>query len=114
MLFWIFLLFVAACSPTSTQGPVAKPTMTVQPAQATPHIVASTLRSLAQSRHFYIGTTVDVMALGDEAVYSATLAREFNMVTPEVSMKFSETEPQRDVYTFTNADYIVAFAQAHQ
>lgn len=36
------------------------------------------------------------------------------MVTPEVSLKFSETEPQRDVYTFAKADSIVAFAQAHQ
>ena len=113
-LFCILLLFVAACSSTSIQTSVTKPTSTVQPAQATPHFVDSTLRSLAQARHFYIGTTVDVKALRYEAVYNATLAREFNMVTPEVSMKFSETEPQRDVYTFAKADYIVAFAQAHQ
>lgn len=113
-LFCILLLFVAACSTTSIQTPITKPTSTLQPAQTTSHIVASTLRSLAQSRHFYIGTTVDVEALRNEAVYNATLAREFNMVTPEVSMKFSETEPQRDVYTFAKADYIVAFARAHQ
>ena len=113
-LFCILLLFVVACLSTSIQTPIAKPISTVQPAQTTSQIAASTLRSLAQSRHFYIGTTVDVKALRYEAAYSATLAREFNMVTPEVSMKFSETEPQRDVYTFANADYIVAFAQAHQ
>jgi endo-1,4-beta-xylanase len=111
----ILLIFgIAACSSTSIQTPIAKPTLTVQPTQATPHIVAPTLRSLAQSRHFYIGTTVNVNALRDEAAYSTTLAREFNMVTPEVSMKFSETEPQRDVFTFAQADYIVAFAQSHQ
>lgn len=52
--------------------------------------------------------------MSNEPLYSPTLAREFNMVTPEVSMKFSETEPQRDVYTFAEADSIVAFAQAHQ
>jgi endo-1,4-beta-xylanase len=113
-LFCILLLFVAACSSTSIQTHVAKPTSTLQPTQAAPHVVDSTLRSLGQAHHFYIGTTVDVKALRYEAVYSTTLAREFNMVTPEVSMKFSETEPQRDVYTFAKADYIVAFAQAHQ
>ena len=113
-LLWMFLLFVAACSPASTQRPVAKPTLTVQTTQVTPQTLAPTLRSLAQSRHLYIGSTVDVKALRDEAAYSAMLAREFDMVTPEVSMKFSETEPQRDVYTFAKADYIVAFAQAHQ
>ncbi len=104
----LLILGIAACSLTGIQTPIAKPALTVQPAQA------PTLRSLAQSRRFYIGTTVNVNALRDEAAYSATLAREFNMVTPEVSMKFSETEPQRGIFTFAQADYIVAFAQAHQ
>jgi endo-1,4-beta-xylanase len=111
----ILLVFIiAACSSAGAQTPVVQPTSTMQPAQTTPQIAASTLRSLAQARHFSIGTTVDVKALRYEARYSATLAREFNMVTPEVSMKFSETEPQHDVYTFAKADYIVAFAQAQQ
>lgn len=112
----LVVCITAACSPASTQSQLIKPTRTAtaQAMQSTPQLVAPTLRSLAQARHFYIGSTVDVKALGDEPVYSATLAREFNMVTPEVSMKFSETEPQRDVYTFAKADSIVAFAQAHQ
>ena len=111
----ILLVFVtAACSSTGAQTLIAKATPTERSAQSTPQVLAPTLRSLAQAHHFYIGTTVNVKALHNEAAYSATLAREFNMVTPEVSMKFSETEPQRDVYTFAKADYIVAFAQAHQ
>lgn len=113
-LFCILLLCVSACSSTSTKTHVVQQTPTSQTTQSTPRVISPTLRSLAQSRHFYIGATVNVEALSDEPVYSATLAREFNMVTPEVSMKFSETEPQRDVYTFAKADSIVAFAQAHQ
>lgn len=109
----LVVCITAACSSAGTQSQIAKPTRTAT-AQATPQLVAPTLRSLAQARHFYIGSTVNVKALSDEPVYSATLAHEFNMVTPEVSMKFSETEPQRDVYTFAKADSIVAFAQAHQ
>src|SRR5690348_17942611 len=109
----LLIFAIAACSSTSTQTPGRTPTSTAQAAPATPQIAPATLRSLAQARHFYIGSTVDVKALSDEPVYSATLAREFNMVTPEVSMKFSETEPQPDVYTFAKADSLVAFAQAH-
>lgn len=114
LLCMLLVLAIAAYSSSSTQTLNIKPTSTVPPAPSTPQIAASTLRSLAQARHFYIGTTVDVDALSNEPVYSATLAREFNMVTPEVSMKFSETEPQPGVYTFAKADSIVAFAQAHQ
>lgn len=111
----IFLVFaIAACSSASTQTLTVKPTSTLVPGQTPLHVATSTLRSLAQARHFYIGTTVNVDALSNEPVYSATLAREFNMVTPEVSMKFSETEAQPGVYTFAKADFIVAFAQAHQ
>jgi endo-1,4-beta-xylanase len=111
----LLLIFgIAACSSTVIQTQGIKPTSTLSSAQPTLQIVPITLRSLAQARHFYIGMAVDVKALRDEAAYSATLAREFDMVTPEVSMKFSETEPQRDIYTFAKADYIVAFAQAHQ
>ncbi len=111
----ILLVFaIAACSSSSTQTLSIKPTSTASSAPATSHIAPSTLRSLAQARHFYIGSTVNVDALRNEPVYSATLAREFNMVTPEVSMKFSETEPRPGVYTFAKADSIVSFAQAHQ
>lgn len=115
MLLCVLLLFIAsACSSAATPTQTLSATQVAQPPQITPQIISSRLRSLAQLRHFYIGTTVNVKALRYEAAYSATLAREFNMVTPEVSMKFSETEPQRDVYTFAKADYIVDFAQAHQ
>src|SRR5712691_9004666 len=115
VLLCVLLLFItSACSSAATPTRTLSAMQVAQPAQSTPQIISPTLRSLAQAHHFYIGTTVNVKALRYEAAYSATLAREFNMVTPEVSMKFSETEPQRDVYTFAKADYIVAFAQAHQ
>ena len=115
VLLCVLLLFItSACSSAATPIQTLSARQVAQPAQSTPQIISPTLRSLAQLHHFYIGTTVNVKALRYEAAYSATLAHEFNMVTPEVSMKFSETEPQRDVYTFAKADYIVAFAQAHQ
>jgi len=71
------------------------------------------LRSLAQSRGMYIGTAVNVDALQYEAQYKEILAREFNMVTPEVSMKFDATEPGLNLYNFAEGDVIVDFAKAH-
>src|SRR5579859_1590693 len=115
MLLYAFLVcIISACSSSAIPTQTLSAKQVAQPVQTVTQVAVSTLRLLAQARHFYVGTTVDVDALNTEPVYSATLVREFNMVTPEVSMKFSETEPQRDIYTFAKADSIVAFAQAHQ
>jgi len=72
-----------------------------------------TLRSLAQAHDFYIGTTVNVGALQKEQQYRDILAAQFNMATPEVSMKFDAIEPERGYYDFTEGDTLVAFAEAH-
>jgi endo-1,4-beta-xylanase len=75
--------------------------------------VPPTLRSLAQTHHILLGTAVNVYALQHDTVYDNTLAHEFDAVTPENVMKFDATEPQKNTYTFTQADALVAFAQAH-
>lgn len=56
---------------------------------------------------------MNVGALLTEQRYSDILATEFNMVTPEVAMKFNATEPERGHYNFTDGDTLVAFASAH-
>ena len=95
---------IVSCGSASTQPSSVR---------LTPEVATTTLRSLAQTRHFSIGTAVTGDALQYEPRYSEILAREFNMVTPEVTMKFDATEPRRGVYTFSEADSIVAFARAH-
>ena len=104
--FVLLILFTTSCGQASTQ---------VQKVRATPEFPTPvpTLRSLAQAHNFYIGTTVSVGALQKEQQYRDLLATEFNMVTPEVSMKFDATEPERGHYNFTEGDTLVAFAQAH-
>src|SRR5205814_3279439 len=71
------------------------------------------LRSLAHAHGIFIGTTVNVHALQEEKQYKEVLASEFNIVTPEVSMKFDAIEPERGHYTFTEGDTLVAFTKAH-
>jgi endo-1,4-beta-xylanase len=71
------------------------------------------LRSLAQARNLPIGTALDIDALRSEPIYAQTLADQFDMVTPETSMKFDKTEPKPGVFTFADGDVIVAFARAH-
>lgn len=78
-----------------------------------PGQTGATLRSLAQARGRYIGAAVAPGPLLSEPVYAETLAREFNMLTPENALKFGRTHPSRDRYTFQDADAIVAFAQAN-
>lgn len=80
---------------------------------ALPAAAADTLRTLAQSAGIRIGTAVDVDALNTDAAYARLLAREFNLLTPENAMKFSVVQPERGRFDFTQADALVAFAEAH-
>lgn len=76
-------------------------------------VAAAGLRDLAQAASIRFGTAVDVEALNTDAAYAQLLAREFNLVTPENAMKFSVVHPERERYDFTQADTLVAFAEAH-
>lgn len=71
------------------------------------------LRSLAAERNLRIGTAVEPSHLNEPA-YAATLAREFNQVQPENSMKFGLVHPGPETYNFAPGDALIAFAQAHQ
>src|SRR5260221_14438872 len=99
----LLALLTVSCGKTSTEAVPERATST--PLQS--------LRSLAQARGMYIGTVVDVDALQSEEQYGEVHAREFNIVTPEVSLKFDATEPELNQYNFAGGDTIVAFAKAH-
>lgn len=71
------------------------------------------MRSLAHMAGIRFGTAVNVEALGTDASYSRLLVREFDLVTPENAMKFSVIQPERGRFDFTQADALVAFAEAH-
>ena len=74
------------------------------------------LRALAEGRRMLLGTCVGrALIIDDEQQYRDTLAREFNIVVPENSMKFRSLCPRtRGDYAFEEADALVEFAEAHR
>ena len=71
-----------------------------------------TLREHADCVRILIGTAVRPGQLS-EVNYAATLAREYNLVEPEDALKWEVLHPQRELYDFSDADRIIAFAQLH-
>jgi len=72
----------------------------------------ATLRQAADRAGFLIGTAVRPNVFG-EAAYSETLAREYNMVEPEVGMKWEAVRRTQAAFDFHEGDEVVRFAQAH-
>jgi len=100
---FVIALFIG-CSPATAQ---------TIPTHVPHKSVTIPLRLLAQQRGILIGAAVNMDALNSDQQYDATLAREFDEVTPENVMKFDAVHPQPNVYTFQQADELVQFAQAH-
>ena len=71
----------------------------------------STLRDAADRIHILVGTAVRPSQFS-EAAYSRTLAREFNMVEPEDTMKWWVVRRDQG-FDFRQGDEVVNFAQAH-
>jgi endo-1,4-beta-xylanase len=71
-----------------------------------------TLRQAADATHLLVGTAVRP-GLFLEAAYSATLAREFNLVEPEDAMKWWTLRQATGAFDFRKGDEVVRFAQAH-
>ncbi|GAB7193195.1 hypothetical protein NUM3379_39040 [Kineococcus sp. NUM-3379] len=70
---------------------------------------ASVLWGAADNKGRYFGTALTAGKLND-ATYTTIANREFNMVTAENEMKLDATEPQQNVFTFTQGDQIVNWA----
>ncbi|CAI5729525.1 unnamed protein product [Peronospora destructor] len=71
------------------------------------------LNDLAKSMgNKYMGTTTDIKQLSD-TYYARELnnTQNFGMISPVNSMKWDATEAIQDVFTFEDADTIVAFAR---
>lgn len=71
-----------------------------------------TLREAAEHSNMLIGTAVRPEQLSESA-YATTVAREYNMLEPEDAMKWEELHPAPEMFDFSQADRIVAFAAQH-
>jgi endo-1,4-beta-xylanase len=80
---------------------------------SSPVPITQPLRVLGARDDLFIGTAVDMNALNNEPTYNARVASEFNSVTPENVMKWQVVEPTQGVLDFSQADELVAFAEAH-
>jgi endo-1,4-beta-xylanase len=76
-----------------------------------PQSVDRPLRELARPLGLRVGTAVDMNAFANDATYRERIATEFNSVTAENVMKWSELEPVRGQYNFGPADQLVDFAR---
>jgi endo-1,4-beta-xylanase len=81
--------------------------------QKTATVMLPSLRVLASARNFRIGTSVLATPLAAGGAYTATLAAQYNSVTPENEMKFGVIHPGPTQYAFSTADQLVSFAQAN-
>ncbi|MBO3841491.1 MAG: endo-1,4-beta-xylanase [Candidatus Brockarchaeota archaeon] len=70
------------------------------------------LKVLAEKQGIYIGAAVGADQLRIRE-YAETLSREFNILTTENALKFERVHPERNVYSFAEADAIVSFAEAN-
>ncbi len=100
-------------SPSATVEATTAAAATPTPTPTTTTSPSGGLRGPATDRGFRIGTAVANGPLANEATYRDTLAREFNSVTAENSMKWDATEPTRNQFSFSQADAIVSAAQAN-
>ncbi|CAG7645124.1 Endo-1,4-beta-xylanase Z [Paenibacillus solanacearum] len=110
----MLLTFVALTSCASANGGTVKEEG-VQPAgAASDQETAPTLRQMAEKRGFYVGAAVNYDPFSKDAAYRQAVAEHFNMLTPENDMKFMRLHPEKDRYTFDNADKLMAFAAEHR
>src|SRR5688572_15807771 len=74
---------------------------------------AQTLRDAADDRGLFVGAAVNMNPFRNEPIYTQTLGREFNMIVAENSMKFDAIHPAQNTYNFTDADALIAYAEAN-
>ena len=75
---------------------------------------SDSLRALAAADGLRIGTAVDMAQLGTNKTYTAVVADQFSVVTPENVMKWDAVEPTRGADDWQAADRLVDFAQQHK
>ncbi|MFT3823882.1 MAG: endo-1,4-beta-xylanase [Chitinophagaceae bacterium] len=101
ILTYSIILILTACSKSSSQPDPEPP--------VNPPTAADT--SLKKDLPFPAGAAVNVNLLKTKEAYRSLVIKEYNSLTPENAMKIGALHPAKDTYTWTDADYLVSFAQ---
>jgi endo-1,4-beta-xylanase len=97
-------LFVTGCSKKSGSGGTV---VTPPPAPTLPDT------SLYKMMPFPVGAAVNVNLVKNNLKYNDIVKKEYNSITAENAMKFGGLHPAENTYNWTDADYLVSFAQAN-
>jgi endo-1,4-beta-xylanase len=73
-----------------------------------------TLGQAAAAHHIKVGAAADSQFLASDSTYASVLGSEYNELTAENEMKFASVAPTSPTESYTGADALVSFAQAHQ
>ncbi len=103
----IFALLITSALITSC----SKDDDTVKPVVIPP--VSVVIESLHQEVPFPIGASVSVSHMKDNSKYSGVVTTEYNSITAENAMKFDALHPDENTFFWTDADYLVSYAQAN-
>jgi len=76
-------------------------------------LFAQRLRDEAQHRGVLVGTAARAYLLSEQQ-YTATLAREYNLLEPENDLKWQTIHPAKDTVDFLPGDQLVEFARLHE
>lgn len=72
------------------------------------------LRDSADKSNFLIGASLSTYPFFNDDQYKNTLKNEFNLITIENDMKFSNIHPQRNTYDFSTPNLMVEFAEKNK
>ena len=62
---------------------------------------------------FPMGASLNVSLMRNNTKYNAVVTKEYNSITAENAMKFGALHPSENTFFWTDADYLVTFAQAN-
>lgn len=95
------LITAAACSKKSDTGsPIVTPP---------PVVVPDT--SLYKMVSFPVGAAVSINLMQNNLKYNGIVKKEYSSITAENAMKFAALHPAQNTFNWTDADYLVSFAQ---
>lgn len=94
--------FIAACSKKNSTGGGA-----VTPPPVTPDT------SMYKMMPFAVGAAVSINLMKNNTKYSGVVTKEYNSVTAENAMKFGALQPTQGAFNWTDADYLVNYAQTN-